>query len=212
MRSRVSFAIFVLMAFWAIGCGAGSLSAPTPVTVASATPVPSPTTVTAPPPQGVSAGVWLAGFTWDRRLRRPEKVEYVFNENVPQSMRDSFARMIPIALETIQGKTSITISDNGQGNFKVRLVDKTPCGTGACTSLAYDGGLVKEGLVEFTTDNPGEWTILHEIFRTLGVMGTSPVPGIMSVPSWTETRPSTEERIMLLARYDYPLLALFSEQ
>ena len=187
-------------------------------------PVPAPTPtgpVMASPPAGVSSGVWRVAFSSDGRMRRPDAVHIVLPSDTDEVTKTLFASVVGKVIGFIEGKTPMDLvaSPFSIGNFPVTVVPSLLCGgeaASACNTLNYNSvGKVVGGKIEFATTEymHDEVIVMHEIFRTLGLTGLSPVPGIMS-PTWVwgQPRPSDEEQKMLLARYDYPLLSVYAPQ
>lgn len=204
------FAIIAMMlALTGVSCG--SPTTPTPPTP------PPPTMVMAPPPDGVSNEVWRIGFGSDGLLRRPDAVHLDMSD-FDSSIQSVFAEMLVVAADIVQQKTSLDMIPGGIGaTFKVALNPGLVCGdygrTAGCTTLRYEDsvGRVTGGKMEFVsvTIMQNKTVVLHEIIRTLGVIGNSPVSGLMSQTPWSSARPTEEERLMLLGRYNYPLLAQY---
>lgn len=221
---------FVALAILASACGDSptapskvppALPAPTvpaePGPAPAPTPVPVPAgPVMAPPPIGVSAEVWRVAFAPNSRLYRPDAV-HLDVASFGSNIQDIFAEMAAAA--AVQSKTTFDLIPGGIGaDFAVSLKPGLICGgfgkTAACTTPTFGGdGRVMGGTMEFTSiaalqDRP---LVLHEMFWTLGLTGPSPKSGLLSMTPWPQPRLSDEEHLMVLGRYDYPLLAVYSQ-
>lgn len=222
------FVVWTVALVFSSACSGSDLvvpGAPTPIPPIIGGPSPSPTPrtpVLAPPPLGVRSEVWRVAFGQDGRLHRPDAVHLVLPEDADEVTKALFASVANKVMGFIQGKTPIDLipDPSGVGNFSITVVPNLMCSgasASGCTSAFYNGttGKIMYGRMEFATlaYMHNEVVAMHETFRTLGLTGLSPIPGIMSSTwVWNQPRPSDEEQIMLLARYDYPLMAQFVER
>ena len=174
--------------------------------------------VLAPPPEGVSPEVWRVAFVVSTaRLYRPDAVHIVLPSDTDDATRAVFTLAVSNVSRFIEGKTPIDLVEGPFGaTFPVAVVPRLRCGgfdsVIACTSLAITSlGKVTGGKMEFASVEAMSMNIvMHEIFRTLGINGHSPVSGMMSLVPWQQPRPTDEEQKMLLGRYNYPLLSIYS--
>ena len=207
----------VLLALATVVTSACSGSSSLPTTPSPPVVVPAPGPVMAPPPVGVSAEVWRVAFAPNSRLYRPDPV-HLDVSSFGSNIQGIFAEMAAAAAAAVQSKTTFDLTPGGVGaNFKVGLKPGLICGgfgkTAACTTPDFGGdGRVMGGTMEFTSvaalqDRP---LVLHEIFWTLGLTGPSPASGLLSITPWPQPRLSDEEHLMVLGRYDHPLLAFYS--
>lgn len=219
-RQRASFvvALAILIASLSpVACGSTPTSPSGPVT-----PPPPPALVMAPPPAGVSAANWRVAFGSDGRLYRPPAVPpapeavhldmSVFSLDV----RSFFLERMSVAQGMVQGKTTFDLTPGGMGaTITVSLTPGLTCGNfglvAACTTLNWSSdGWITGGKMEFTsvTAMTQPRPVLHEILRTLGLTGLAPT-GIMASPLQD---PTDEDITMLRARYNFPLLAVYTDR
>lgn len=212
------------LAFATVACG-GSPTAPDPSQPPPSQPPnqpPPPVVVYASPPTGVSAEVWRVGFFMsDGKLRRPDAVHIILPDDASQDARDNFAAVVAAVNQMgFQTPVDLIAAPNG-ATFTVSVVPGLTCSGGtvaaACTALSNDsigritGGTMKFAFASFM-GSQAYATVMHEVFRTMGVAGgESPKPGIMA-SSPSGTAPTAEELAMLRGRYNYPLLAVYAAQ
>jgi len=216
-----NFVVALLLASFASACGN------TPVPSISGPSDPPPSTpppaapVMAPPPSGVSPEVWRVAFLSGVALYRPESPAIVsFDVSGLEAVdQATFVNMAKVAEDSVEGRTKFEVGTQSGANFIVSMVSSLVCfGQAAlgCTVFRTDSsGRVLGGKIEFDSTRMTVipfTLVLHEIYRTLGISELSPAYGILSAHIWPNPRPSDEERLMLLGRYQFPLLAQYSVQ
>ena len=213
MRKTMLVGIMVILASL-VGCGGNS----SPTAPAVTTPAVS-TIVYAYPPAGVSNAVWAIGFgPNDMLLRRPGSA---VNLQLPTGLAEATTAAVQRAVVAANAVgTSTTFGLFSGGDVFVVSIDPSVAqncggstGKAACTSLTYDAnGNIVGGTMRFYSESflAQDFTVLHELVRTLGVMGYNPNPGLMNAEGWANLYPSDEEKLMILGRYPPPLLAEYA--
>lgn len=220
--NRMTTAIFVIAFSLGFASCSGSPSPTSPATPGGTTPVTQ--TVMAPPPAGVPVALWRAAFYADGKLHRVKagQVIHLDVSALPVSAQNQIASQAMVAEAVMKGLQKWDTTPVAGGvNYVVTITGKEiDCGgvivkTGACTGPSLDGptGDVTGGVMRFTSLNvivQGTAGALHEIFRTTGIVENAPSPSVMAAsPAST---PTPEDTLMLIGRYAYSSLAVFTDK
>ena len=164
--------------------------------------------------------MWRIGFSnSDAKLRGlPEAVHFVLPEGIDQATRGLIAgyinEMNSWGLQTRYDLDAGTVGATIPISIESGLICGSFGSAGGCMSASYDAtGLLTGGWIKFVSVGVMKQraVFFHEAFRCLGVEGLSSEQGVMaSAPSGS--RPTEKELAMLLGRYQYPLLAVYSPQ
>ena len=149
----------------------------------------------APPPAGVSAAVWQAFFatTGSQDVKiSADRVDLFLPAGVSAATRAAF--VADAAWASGIGIPARVVDSQAAANYVVGLVAgaaEFTCGANqgiACTTLevSLSTGLVTGGAMQFNSAGVDrQRTRRHEILHAFGVVGHSPQPGLMSLPSQT---------------------------
>ena len=200
-------------------CGANTPTAPSTQPPANGSPATPPAVVYAPPPAGVSAEVWRVGFSMvGAKLRRPEgDVNLVLPEGTDEVTRVIVAGYVE-EINRWRLQTHFNLGAGGTGvTIPMFIVPGLLCSgepaLGCMTPSADEFGRINGKKIEFSSVDMfrTKAVFLHEAIRCLGIEMSSPKPGLTSNPA-ASNYPTTEELAMLLGRYQYPLLSVYSPQ
>ena len=219
MRVRFLFAfVLSLLLLGVMSCTKlDGLSPTAPTNPPALIPItPTTPTVMAPPPLGLDPAVWKVGFLGNQ-LYRSEVVHLDISAvaGLHPDIQGVFDRMASVATSSVGGRTTVDTIVGGPGATFVVTFEPCDNGAAACTyPNGNDDGKITGGRVHYSTIDcmRTESVVLHEIYRSFGVGGLNPKKGVMSSTPWLDPRPSDEEQVMLLGRYDYPLLSVYSAQ
>lgn len=207
---RTFVAVLVIAAsFSLVGCV--SPSSPTTTSVATPAPVPVPVATTVGPPPNVDPRIWMAtcvpppdGFN---QVVRPTALHLDISSVGERSMFEKAIAQVKEDLKDLAPQIPIDLNPGGSGaTFPVTVEPgvtnpRTGKPVAAWTHADWgadfivDRGTIKLGSVEVLYDLV---TLVKEIYRALGVLGSSPVDGLLASTAWNNAFLSPPERLAVL--------------
>lgn len=154
----------------------------------------------------------LACVPVDNKIHKPQALHLVLPADADDAVKATFAQAVAYLRGVV--KTPIDLDPNSMDGARISVSVEPGFTVDGRRSFAYTEirwdakGVINWGRMRF--DTPGGIrdlvTVIHEIFRALGIVSSSPQLGLLSATPWSRPELSEAERKMVEARDRAPLL------